>query len=61
MMSEGWRKSSYSNGEGGDCVETRLAREVSRVAMRDTRNRELGHLDVPAGEWAAFLGTIHDR
>ncbi|WP_370013445.1 DUF397 domain-containing protein [Nocardiopsis sp. Huas11] len=60
-MSEGWRKSGYSNGEGGDRVETRLTRERSRVAMRDTRNRELGHLSLPAGEWAAFLGTIHER
>lgn len=58
MMNERWKKSSHSNGTGGDCVEARGDMAVSRVLVRDTRNRELGHLDVPAGEWASLLGLL---
>ncbi|MFV2198617.1 DUF397 domain-containing protein [Nocardiopsis sp. LOL_012] len=54
MMTESWEKSSYSNGSGGHCVEARLA-AGGTAAVRDTQNRELGHLDLPAAEWVAFL------
>jgi hypothetical protein len=50
-----WHKSSYSGGNGGDCVEVA---EGAVTGIRDTQNRELGHLAVPAGEWAALLGTV---
>ncbi|NYI97712.1 hypothetical protein HNR12_003989 [Streptomonospora nanhaiensis] len=26
--------------------------------MRDTKNRDAGHLSMPAGEWAAFLTAV---
>ncbi|MDA2807696.1 DUF397 domain-containing protein [Nocardiopsis suaedae] len=51
-----WRKSSYSNQTGGHCVE--MAERPGRVMMRDTRNRDLGHLSFPLGEWAAFLREV---
>ncbi|GAA3740034.1 hypothetical protein HDA32_002689 [Spinactinospora alkalitolerans] len=76
VIGETWRKSSYSNSKGGNCVEVRLAwhkssysnekggncvevAELSDSAlMRDTRNRHLGHLGFPSGEWASFLRDV---
>ncbi|WP_306367734.1 DUF397 domain-containing protein [Nocardiopsis sp. CC223A] len=56
MMTEGWEKSSYSNGTGGNCVEARLM--ADQAAVRDTQNRELGHLAFESGEWAALMGAL---
>ncbi|MGW5876586.1 DUF397 domain-containing protein [Nocardiopsis terrae] len=47
-----WHKSTYSDG-GSNCVEVRGS--ASGAAVRDTQNRELGHLSVPPAEWTAFL------
>ncbi|MFV2198482.1 DUF397 domain-containing protein [Nocardiopsis sp. LOL_012] len=49
-----WHKSSYS-GNTGHCVEVA---EGATTAVRDTQNRELGHLDVPALEWTALLTSV---
>ncbi|MFE9242329.1 DUF397 domain-containing protein [Nocardiopsis sp. NPDC006938] len=47
-----WHKSSYSDGGGGNCVEVA---EGSVTYIRDTRYRELGHLEAQTAEWTAFL------
>lgn len=47
-----WHKSTYSDG-GANCVEVRES--VNGADVRDTQNRDLGHLRVPASEWVAFL------
>ncbi|MFD6094678.1 DUF397 domain-containing protein [Nocardiopsis flavescens] len=60
MMSESWEKSSYSNGEGGHCVEARLM-PGQTAAVRDTQNRELGHLGFASREWTALLSTISTK
>ena len=46
-----WLTSSYSAG-GGNCVEVAEGKET---LVRDTQNRDLGHLVVPATEWTALL------
>ncbi|MEV2277468.1 DUF397 domain-containing protein [Nocardiopsis sp. NPDC049922] len=51
---DGYHKSSYS-GHSGECVEVS---EGPVTGVRDTRYRELGRLDVPAGEWAALLASM---
>ncbi|WP_046469459.1 DUF397 domain-containing protein [Allosalinactinospora lopnorensis] len=51
-----WHKSSYSNGSGGNCVEVAEGPEVVRV--RDTQNRQLGHLDFNTAEWSFFLREV---
>ncbi|MFL1376841.1 DUF397 domain-containing protein [Nocardiopsis protaetiae] len=51
---DGYHKSSYS-GDSGHCVEVA---EGTTTRVRDTRNRELGHLGFDAGEWTALLGTL---
>jgi hypothetical protein len=50
-----WRKSSYSDGNGGQCVEVASA---EGVMIRDTTDRDGVALSVPAGAWQAFLDTI---
>ncbi|MEV2274367.1 DUF397 domain-containing protein [Nocardiopsis sp. NPDC049922] len=51
-----FRKSSYSQGRTENCVE--VADFPGGAAVRDTRHRELGHLEVPAAEWVALLGGL---
>ena len=49
-----FRKSSYS-GRGDNCVEVA---DFSRgAAVRDTQNRDSGHLAFGSAEWAALLAT----
>lgn len=59
MMTETWRKSSYSNGTGGNCVEAR--EHAGGAAVRDTQNRDLGHLGFQAREWTALLGALTSK
>ncbi|GAA3991630.1 DUF397 domain-containing protein [Thermobifida alba] len=51
-----WRKSSYSAGNGGACVE--VAETASGALVRDTRHRELGHLEFRHREWAGLLRAL---
>jgi len=50
-----WRKSSYSDGNGGQCVE--VAGD-GVILVRDTTNRDGVTLSVPADAWKSFTGTI---
>lgn len=54
-----WRKSSFSGGAHQDCVE--IAPILTRIGIRDTKNRDNGHLLVPTRQWHRFIGSIkHD-
>ena len=54
-MTMEWRKSSYSTA-AENCVE---AREHSGGAdVRDTQNRDAGHLGFGSQEWIALLSTV---
>jgi hypothetical protein len=48
----GWRKSTYSDGNGGDCVET--ASGNGTILVRDTTDRDGVTLAIPACAWRAF-------
>jgi Domain of unknown function (DUF397) len=50
-----WRKSSYSNANGGRCVET--ASEAGTVMVRDTTNRDGGTLASGAAAWEEFTAS----
>ncbi len=55
MINEGtWHKSTYSAGDT-NCVEVT---EGVTTAVRDTQNRELGHLSFAATEWAALVDSL---
>jgi hypothetical protein len=49
----GWRKSSYSGTNGGNCVE--VAGGAGDVAVRDSKDRDGGRLAVTAAAWRAFM------
>jgi hypothetical protein len=52
-----WRKSSYSNGNGGACVE--VARNLPGVvAVRDSKDPDGPELIFEPDQWAAFTGGI---
>jgi hypothetical protein len=53
-----WRKSSYSNGSGGNCVEVRLSGGVAQV--RDSKDLSGPALSFTADEWRAFLSSVRD-
>jgi hypothetical protein len=52
-----WRKSSYSNGNGGNnCVEVSF--RDGGVAVRDSKDRGGPTLTFTSGEWLAFLAGV---
>ncbi|MER5972980.1 DUF397 domain-containing protein [Streptomyces sp. NPDC002055] len=51
-----WSKSSYSGGEGGQCVE--VAARPGAVHVRDSKDRSGPMLSFAAGEWAAFVEFV---
>lgn len=51
-----FRKPSYSGARGGNCVEVADAPGIA--AVRDTQNREAGHLSFSSSEWGALLDTV---
>jgi len=57
MVSEiGWRKSSYSGGQGGNCIE--VADHDSRVIVRDTKHRLGPILRFTAEAWRRFADQV---
>jgi hypothetical protein len=51
-----WRKSTYSEGNGGSCVET--ANSNGAVLVRDTTNRNGGTLSFTAAAWQEFVTQL---
>lgn len=49
-----WRKSSYSNGGDGNCVEV-AERVVGLVHVRDSKRPHRPALLFPAGAWTRFV------
>ncbi|WP_413757354.1 DUF397 domain-containing protein [Streptomyces sp. MMBL 11-3] len=54
---KGWRKSSYSNDQGGSCLEV-LDGHPAGVPVRDSKNPHGPALLIPAPPWAAFLTAL---
>jgi uncharacterized protein DUF397 len=55
-----WVKSSYSNGNGGGCVEwaPRTAATTGTVPIRDSKTPTGPALAFPATAWTAFVSTL---
>jgi hypothetical protein len=51
-----WRKSTYSDSNGGQCVETASGSDV--ILVRDTTDRDGVTLTVPAETWRAFTDSL---
>ncbi|MFC4535424.1 DUF397 domain-containing protein [Sphaerisporangium dianthi] len=54
-----WRKSRYSGGNGGSCVEVAGLAD-GRIAVRDSKN--IGPVVTSAdADWRSFLGGLKSR
>jgi hypothetical protein len=53
-----WRKSTYSDANGGDCVEVASA---DIVMVRDTRDRDGAVLAVAVEAWQRFTASLKQR
>jgi Domain of unknown function (DUF397) len=56
-----WRTSSYSGGNGGECVQVEGAPGIGRVLVRDSKNPDGPVLAVPSAEWRRFIGHVAGR
>jgi hypothetical protein len=52
-----WRTSSYSSGQGGNCVEIADLPNGAQ-AVRDSKNRTGPALTFTAAEWSAFTAGV---
>ncbi len=52
-----WRKSSYSGGNGGDCVEVAVQPDERR-AVRDSKDPDGQVLVFDTRDWLAFIRKI---
>ncbi|MFF3344732.1 DUF397 domain-containing protein [Streptomyces sp. NPDC002779] len=50
-----WFKSSYSDGEGGQCLE--VAVTPSTIHLRDSKNPSGPRLTLTPTAWSAFLAS----
>ena len=53
---DGWRKSTYSDANGGQCVEA--ASGHGSVLVRDTTDRAGGTLTLSTEAWQTFTNTL---
>jgi hypothetical protein len=50
-----WRKSTYSDANGGNCVEVASG---NVILVRDTTNRDGVTLSVPVDAWQRFTASL---
>lgn len=54
-----WRKSSYSNGTGGECVE--VAEFSVNIGVRDSKTPEGAPIAVSRTAWAGFVTAVRHQ
>ncbi|MGY4922862.1 DUF397 domain-containing protein [Streptomyces sp. 900105755] len=59
MPEAAWFKSSYSTGNGGECIE--VAEAPGAVHIRDSKARSGPVLTVAPQTWAEFVGLAADQ
>ena len=59
LTSVSWRKSSYSGGNGGNCIQ--VADLPGTIAVRDSKDPDGPALLFTAAEWAAFTARVKAR
>ncbi|WP_340561071.1 DUF397 domain-containing protein [Streptomyces sp. GSL17-111] len=57
-----WVKSTYSGGEGGNCVEWAPAHAAAHgvVPVRDSKDPRRAALRVSPAGWAGFVNAVRD-
>jgi Domain of unknown function (DUF397) len=58
ITSTRWRTSSYSGGNGGECVQVAAAPSAGRILVRDSKDPEGPVLTLTPNEWRRFTGHI---
>ncbi len=56
MTEPAWRKSTYSDASGGDCVE--VATEHTGVRVRDSKRETGPALALAPGAWDTFVSGL---
>ncbi|MER5430857.1 DUF397 domain-containing protein [Streptomyces sp. NPDC002588] len=51
-----WRKSSYSNGMGGECLEVAILTEA--IAVRDSKVAPGPQVTLSNAAWQSFIGAL---
>lgn len=51
-----WRKSSYSDANGGNCIE--VATAPTTVPVRDSKDPDGPHLAFTTNAWDAFIAAV---
>lgn len=59
LSSATWRKSSYSDGSGGNCLEVAPGFEAI-VPVRDSKNPHGPKLAFRTAAWSAFIADVKD-
>ncbi|MEU1321736.1 DUF397 domain-containing protein [Streptomyces microflavus] len=54
-----WRKSSYSNQDGGQCLEVADG-FTAVVPVRDSKNPQGPALTFAAADWSSFVAAVKD-
>jgi Domain of unknown function (DUF397) len=55
ISASGWRKSTWSLGDG-ECVEVAVA--ADRITVRDTKSRNMEALHFSAANWHCFIEDL---
>lgn len=59
LSAAAWRKSSYSNSDGGQCVE--VSDDFAAVVpVRDSKNPHGPALTFAADGWSSFVSAVKD-
>jgi Domain of unknown function (DUF397) len=53
-----WRKSTYSGGSGGNCVEAGTSAREMHVLIRDTTDRDGTVLSVNQDAWRTLIARL---
>ncbi|MEU9026233.1 DUF397 domain-containing protein [Streptomyces sp. NPDC048383] len=59
LSTASWRRSSYSNGTGGECVEVADGL-IGLVPVRDSKRPAGPAVIVRAAAWVPFVGAVKD-
>ena len=59
LSTASWRKSSYSNGDGGDCVEV-VDDLPGIVPVCDSKDPHGPAIVFPATAWSTFVAAVKD-
>jgi hypothetical protein len=55
-----WRTSSYSGGNGGECIQVAATPDTGRILVRDSKDPEGPVLAINSAGWRRFTYRIKD-